>query len=75
MTDRETLTPPGDRVEYWSWGDSDQPSKYIEMVYVQDETVRISYNMFSVLLRQAGFKQEINPYPYDIKDQPDAKGI
>ena len=63
MADRETLTPPGDRVEYWSWdGGSEEPTQYIEMVYVQNDTVRIKYNVFAMLMRQGGYKMLDDPW-------------
>lgn len=59
----EPLTPPGDRVEYWSWGgDSGSPTQYLDMVYVQDDTVRIKYNAFALVMRQAGYKKIEDPW-------------
>jgi hypothetical protein len=62
MTERNSIAPDGDRVEYWSWGpDVNDPTIYVEMVYVQDGAVRVSYNMFSMLLREAGYRKVDNP--------------
>ena len=37
--------------------ESGLPEEYVEMVYVQNETVKLPYNVFSMLLRKAGYVQ------------------